>query len=103
MKLSFLVGNCSLVFFCFYDVCEFLGISGCFPESANVKEFQDNLYNKVNMMTDEPTRWAHNNPDVPKRAGKLRNYEEFDPSIFGEFFFFYCISGFGIIDCNKIK
>lgn len=37
------------------------------------------------MVTDEPLRWPHDNPDVPKRSGTVPNYENFDPSIFGKF------------------
>jgi fatty acid synthase len=33
------------------------GISGTFPESENVYQLQDNLFNKVNMMTINDRRW----------------------------------------------
>jgi acyl transferase domain-containing protein len=33
------------------------GIAGCFPESENVYQFQDNLYNKVDMVTEDDRRW----------------------------------------------
>ena len=33
------------------------GISGCFPESENVYQFQDNLINKVDMVTEDDRRW----------------------------------------------
>ena len=33
------------------------GIAGCFPESENVYQFRDNLYNKVDMVTGEDRRW----------------------------------------------
>lgn len=33
------------------------GISGIFPESNNVYEFQDNLFNNVDMTTDDDRRW----------------------------------------------
>jgi fatty acid synthase len=33
------------------------GISGSFPDSENVYQLQDNLFNKVNMMTIDDRRW----------------------------------------------
>ena len=33
------------------------GIAGCFPESENVYQFRDNLFNKVDMVTKNDQRW----------------------------------------------
>jgi fatty acid synthase len=33
------------------------GIAGCFPESENVYQFRDNLFNKVDMVTEVDQRW----------------------------------------------
>ncbi len=33
------------------------GLSGRFPESDNVDEFAQNLYNKVDMIVDDDRRW----------------------------------------------
>jgi fatty acid synthase len=33
------------------------GIAGYFPESENVYRLQDNLFNKVNMVTQDNQRW----------------------------------------------
>ena len=33
------------------------GIAGSFPESENIYQFQDNLYNKVDMVTEDDRRW----------------------------------------------
>jgi fatty acid synthase len=33
------------------------GISGRFPESDNVDEFAKNLYNNVDMITEDDRRW----------------------------------------------
>lgn len=35
------------------------GIAGRFPESDNVHQFQYNLMNKVDMVTDDNRRWDH--------------------------------------------
>jgi fatty acid synthase, animal type len=58
------------------------GISGRFPRSRNLKEFTLNLRNKVDLIDDEETRWAHFNPEVPKRFGKIGGLEKFDASFF---------------------
>lgn len=46
------------------------GVSGRFPSSRNMREFADNLYNKVDMVDDSEARWRHTNPIIPKRSGK---------------------------------
>ena len=33
------------------------GLSGFFPDSADVYHFQENLFNKVDMVTDDDRRW----------------------------------------------
>jgi fatty acid synthase len=33
------------------------GIAGCYPESENVYHFRDNLFNKVDMVTEDHRRW----------------------------------------------
>jgi hypothetical protein len=33
------------------------GIAGRFPESENVYQFKDNLFNKVDMVTEDDRRW----------------------------------------------
>lgn len=58
------------------------GISGRFPNTNNMKELAYNLYNKVDMVDDDESRWKHFHPKVPKRAGKIRNLEKFDASFF---------------------
>lgn len=59
------------------------GISGRFPSSANVAELAQNLYNKVDMVDDDETRWKHRNPEVQWRSGKINGLEKFDASFFG--------------------
>lgn len=58
------------------------GISGRFPNSNNMHEFEHNLYNKVDMADEDESRWKHFHPEVPKRSGKIRNLEKFDASFF---------------------
>jgi fatty acid synthase, animal type len=58
------------------------GISGRFPNSANVAEFADHLYNAVDMVDDAETRWRHIDDEIPRRIGKTVNLEKFDASFF---------------------
>ncbi|KAL7030367.1 hypothetical protein ACKWTF_006628 [Chironomus riparius] len=58
------------------------GISGRFPSSNNLREFEYNLYNKVDMVDDDESRWKHFSDEVPRRFGKIRNLEKFDASFF---------------------
>lgn len=58
------------------------GLSGRYPNSANVAEFSYNLYNKVDMVDDDERRWRHTNPEIPKRTGKTVNLEKFDAFFF---------------------
>lgn len=37
------------------------GISGRFPESDNVRHFQENLMNKMDLITDDDRRWKLGN------------------------------------------
>ena len=64
------------------EIC-ITGISGRFPSSANIHEFRDNLYNKVDMVDDAEIRWKHSNPEIPRRMGKIGNLEKFDATFFG--------------------
>lgn len=64
--------------------CEIVisGMSGRFPNSANIAEFSYNLYNKVDMVDEEESRWKHLNEEIPKRFGKTVNLEKFDTTFF---------------------
>ncbi|XP_055377679.1 fatty acid synthase isoform X2 [Condylostylus longicornis] len=59
------------------------GMSGRFPNTRNIAEFEYNLFNKVDMVDDAETRWKHFNTEIPKRAGKLYDLEKFDANFFG--------------------
>lgn len=58
------------------------GISGRFPKSNNMREFSDNLFNKIDMADESEDRWKHFHPEVPKRTGKINNLNKFDASFF---------------------
>lgn len=38
------------------------GIAGVFPNSNNVRNFEENLRSKVDMTSDDDRRWAPGNP-----------------------------------------
>ncbi|KAI5632866.1 acyl transferase domain-containing protein [Phthorimaea operculella] len=56
------------------------GISGQFPNSKNVVEFMDNLYNKVEMITKNDPIFEH--ADLPSYSGKISDIEKFDAQFF---------------------
>ncbi|XP_011875302.1 PREDICTED: fatty acid synthase-like [Vollenhovia emeryi] len=57
------------------------GIAGRFPNTNNLKELQDNLFNKMDLGTKEHGRW-NNYFDMPSRIGKIDNIEKFDSQFF---------------------
>ncbi|XP_063925092.1 fatty acid synthase-like [Zophobas morio] len=59
------------------------GMSGRFPESDNVYEFRDNLFNKTLMVTENEKRWKINHPDLPKRSAHINNINKLDAGYFG--------------------
>jgi fatty acid synthase len=59
------------------------GISGKFPESNNFQEFADNLYNKVDMVTENDRRWTPGLYGLPTRQGKIPEVDKCDASFFG--------------------
>jgi fatty acid synthase, animal type len=58
------------------------GISGRFPKSRNLRELADNLYNKIDMIDDNESRWKHFNSELPRRFGKITGLEKFDAAFF---------------------
>uniref|UniRef100_A0A915HP15 Fatty acid synthase n=1 Tax=Romanomermis culicivorax TaxID=13658 RepID=A0A915HP15_ROMCU len=58
-------------------------MSGRMPESDNMKEFMDNLYNGVDMITEDNRRWEPGFYDLPTRHGKIKELRKFDAGFFG--------------------
>ena len=58
------------------------GLSGRFPRSNNVNEFEYNLFNKIDMTDEDESRWNHFLSEVPRRFGKISKLEKFDASFF---------------------
>uniref|UniRef100_A0A224X4N0 Fatty acid synthase n=1 Tax=Panstrongylus lignarius TaxID=156445 RepID=A0A224X4N0_9HEMI len=59
------------------------GISGRFPESANMEEFRKNLMEGIDMVTDDERRWPAGLNGLPRRTGKIKDLSKFDASFFG--------------------
>ncbi|TGZ54716.1 Fatty acid synthase [Temnothorax longispinosus] len=57
------------------------GIAGRFPNSDNLKELQENLFNKVDLGSSDHGRW-NNTYNMPHRIGKVNNIEKFDSEFF---------------------
>ncbi|XP_050353260.1 fatty acid synthase-like [Nymphalis io] len=58
------------------------GISGSFPDSDSVEHLQENLFNKVDLISGDSRRWKMNHPEIPQRTGKINNINKFDASFF---------------------
>ncbi|KAK0152563.1 Fatty acid synthase [Merluccius polli] len=59
------------------------GISGRLPESDNLEEFWHNLFNGVDMVTEDDRRWKPGLYGLPRRNGKLKDISRFDAAFFG--------------------
>ncbi|XP_022831800.1 fatty acid synthase-like [Spodoptera litura] len=59
------------------------GVSGYFPDSDSVIHLQENLFNKVDLVSNDGRRWKLVHPEIPHRTGKINNLNKFDASFFG--------------------
>lgn len=58
------------------------GMSGRFPESNNIEEFAKNLYEGVDMISDDERRWTPGIHGLPPRSGKIPDLAHFDSAFF---------------------
>ncbi|XP_067207291.1 fatty acid synthase-like [Linepithema humile] len=58
------------------------GIAGRFPGSDNIKQLQENLFNKINLLKANHSRWNIEHSDLPTRMGTINNVEKFDADFF---------------------
>ncbi|XP_067207655.1 fatty acid synthase-like isoform X2 [Linepithema humile] len=58
------------------------GIAGRFPGSDNIKQLQENLFNKINLLRANHPRWNIEHSDLPTRLGTINNLEKFDADFF---------------------
>ncbi|CAG9830404.1 unnamed protein product [Diabrotica balteata] len=59
------------------------GISGKFPQCANVEEFKEALLSGVDLIKENSQRYPAGVMGVPKRSGVLLDIDKFDASFFG--------------------
>ncbi|XP_070508377.1 fatty acid synthase-like [Chironomus tepperi] len=64
------------------DTVVISGMSGRFPKSRTIAEFQDNLYNKVDMTSPCHPHWKVMDDTVPDRYGKTVDIDKFDSEFF---------------------
>ncbi|KAK9701587.1 Beta-ketoacyl synthase, C-terminal domain [Popillia japonica] len=65
------------------DVVVITGLSGRFPESNSVEEFKQQLFDGVDLVTDDERRWPSGLHGLPSRTGKLKDIQHFDATFFG--------------------
>ncbi|CAG2174339.1 unnamed protein product [Oppiella nova] len=59
------------------------GMSGRFPLAVNTDEFAKNLFDGIDMVTDDDSRWPMGLYDISNRMGKIDDYKLFDSTFFG--------------------
>ena len=59
------------------------GISGRFPDCDNVNELKEKLLNKVDLVTDNYSRWKIDHEEIPRDGGKVPRLFKFDALFFG--------------------
>ncbi|CAL1678238.1 unnamed protein product [Lasius platythorax] len=58
------------------------GIAGRFPNSNNIKEYQENIFNKMDLGSDDHQRWTNYIYEMPPRIGKINNIQKLDAGFF---------------------
>ncbi|CAH0546412.1 unnamed protein product [Brassicogethes aeneus] len=59
------------------------GISGRLPESQTIEEFKQQLFDGVDLVTDDERRWPSGLYGLPTRTGKIKDIAHFDATFFG--------------------
>lgn len=67
----------------FNDEIVISGISGRLPESNNIEEFKQQLFDGVDLVTDDERRWPSGLYGLPTRTGKIKDLKHFDNTFFG--------------------
>lgn len=67
----------------FTDDVVITGISGRLPESNNIEEFKQQLFDGVDLVTDDERRWPSGLYGLPTRTGKIKDIAHFDATFFG--------------------
>ncbi|XP_047360366.1 fatty acid synthase-like [Vespa velutina] len=59
------------------------GFSGRLPESSNIEEFKTQLFEGIDLITDDERRWTSGIYGLPTRSGKIKDLTSFDATFFG--------------------
>lgn len=59
------------------------GLSGRLPQSDNIEEFAKQLFDGVDLVTANDTRWPRGAHGLPERNGRIKNLSRFDATFFG--------------------
>uniref|UniRef100_A0A6P7G8W5 Fatty acid synthase n=1 Tax=Diabrotica virgifera virgifera TaxID=50390 RepID=A0A6P7G8W5_DIAVI len=59
------------------------GISGRLPESNSIEEFKQQLFDGVDLVTNDERRWPSGLYGLPTRTGKVKDLQYFDATFFG--------------------
>ncbi|KYN02883.1 PREDICTED: fatty acid synthase-like [Cyphomyrmex costatus] len=59
------------------------GIAGRFPNSDNMNELRENLFNKIDLVRADHSRWKIEHFEFSRRMGIINNVEKFDADFFG--------------------
>lgn len=59
------------------------GISGRLPESNSIEEFKQQLFDGIDLVTDDERRWPSGLYGLPTRTGKIKDLQYFDATFFG--------------------
>lgn len=62
--------------------CVISGMSGRFPAADSVAEFEYKLFNKIDMVTADDSRWRRGLFNLPHRNGKIKSMDKFDSDYF---------------------
>ncbi|XP_045770797.1 fatty acid synthase-like [Maniola jurtina] len=68
------------------DTVVISGMAGIFPDSNSVKDLSDILYNKINPVNNENSRWNYDHPEVAQYTGKVPGINLFDAQFFKVFY-----------------
>ncbi|XP_050685039.1 fatty acid synthase-like isoform X1 [Leptidea sinapis] len=58
------------------------GMAGSFPDSYNVKQLEERLYNKVNPVGTKEPRWEYYHPEIVNYTGQVPDLNRFDAQFF---------------------
>lgn len=74
---------CYTNFFLIVFITNLNNFLGRLPESSNIEEFKAQLFEGIDLITDDERRWPSGIYGLPTRSGKIKDLESFDATFFG--------------------